>query len=383
MVQQVINVGTQPGDRTGDPLRDAFVKVNQNFTEIYARDAVGANFDFTENAITATNSNGNIELFPNGSGKIILDYAAWPAADGTANKVLTTDGAGNLSWTTAGVTGNNTEVVFLDSGLLAGNSGLTFNKTTSTLAVGNIDSVGTTVGVFNATATTINFGGNATLINIGSAFGSTGISNNLIVDVDITMSGGNFDTTASTVNIAPANTNTINFGLEAANIYMGAANIGTVVANRDLRVEGTAYIDNISTISTNQTLTIDPNGSGFVDIYADVVVNGAIVDSIGDIRSIPQNSQSGAYVLAASDNGKHISITTGGVTVPNATFASGDTVMVYNDSGLSQTITEDTGVTMYLAGTATTGNRTLAQRGLATILCVAANTFVITGGGVS
>jgi hypothetical protein len=40
-------------------------------------------------------------------------------------------------------------------------------------------------------------------------------------------------------------------------------------------------------------------------------------------------------------------------------------------------------VTMYLVGTATTGNRTLAQRGVATILCVGTNTFVCTGGGVT
>jgi hypothetical protein len=38
---------------------------------------------------------------------------------------------------------------------------------------------------------------------------------------------------------------------------------------------------------------------------------------------------------------------------------------------------------MYLAGTATTGNRTLAQRGVCTILCVAANTFVILGAGLT
>jgi hypothetical protein len=36
-----------------------------------------------------------------------------------------------------------------------------------------------------------------------------------------------------------------------------------------------------------------------------------------------------------------------------------------------------------LAGTATTGNRTLAQRGVATLLCVASNTFVITGAGIT
>ena len=38
---------------------------------------------------------------------------------------------------------------------------------------------------------------------------------------------------------------------------------------------------------------------------------------------------------------------------------------------------------MYFVGTASTGSRTLAQRGLATVYCVAANTFVITGGGLT
>ena len=38
---------------------------------------------------------------------------------------------------------------------------------------------------------------------------------------------------------------------------------------------------------------------------------------------------------------------------------------------------------MYLAGTATTGNRTLAQRGVATVLCVGTNTFVISGAGLT
>jgi hypothetical protein len=37
---------------------------------------------------------------------------------------------------------------------------------------------------------------------------------------------------------------------------------------------------------------------------------------------------------------------------------------------------------MYLVGTSTTGNKTLAQRGIATVLCVGTNTFVISGGGL-
>lgn len=36
MTQQTINVGVEADDGTGDPLRSAFIKVNDNFTELYA-----------------------------------------------------------------------------------------------------------------------------------------------------------------------------------------------------------------------------------------------------------------------------------------------------------------------------------------------------------
>ena len=84
-----------------------------------------------------------------------------------------------------------------------------------------------------------------------------------------------------------------------------------------------------------------------------------------------------------SDAGKYINISTGGVTVPSAVFASGDVISVYNNSAANQTITQGAGVTMYLAGTPTTGNRVIAQRGVATILCVSSNTFTNIGGGLS
>jgi hypothetical protein len=99
--------------------------------------------------------------------------------------------------------------------------------------------------------------------------------------------------------------------------------------------------------------------------------------------TIPQNSQTTSYVLQSSDNGKHISITTGGVTVPQNIFVSGENVVVFNDSGSNQTITSGIGITMYLAGTASTGNRTLLQRGLATVLCISSNRFVISGAGLT
>jgi len=51
-------------------------------------------------------TDGNITLAPNGTGKVVISGLSYPRADGTANQVLKTDGAGNLSFVdqAAGVT---------------------------------------------------------------------------------------------------------------------------------------------------------------------------------------------------------------------------------------------------------------------------------------
>lgn len=43
-------------------------------------------------------ANGNIELTPNGTGQVKIDYSLWPVSDGTASQVLSTNGSGVLSW---------------------------------------------------------------------------------------------------------------------------------------------------------------------------------------------------------------------------------------------------------------------------------------------
>ena len=109
-------------------------------------------------------------------------------------------------------------------------------------------------------------------------------------------------------------------------------------------------------------------------------------DVSGNVRNIPQNSQSSAYTLVAADAGKHVSIATGGVTVPASVFSTGQAITIYNNSGNNQTITQGGSVTLRQAGTANTGNRTLAQYGVATILCIADGatpTFVISGSGLT
>ena len=113
-------------------------------------------------------------------------------------------------------------------------------------------------------------------------------------------------------------------------------------------------------------------------------INGTSFDGSADIviGNIPQNSQTSAYTLVVGDAGKHVNITTGGVTVPSGVFSVGDAVSIFNDSTSSQTITQGSSVTLRKAGSATTGNRTLSQYGICTVLCVATNEFVITGAGV-
>ena len=36
MSKQSINVGTSPNDKSGDKLRDAMIKINSNFDELYS-----------------------------------------------------------------------------------------------------------------------------------------------------------------------------------------------------------------------------------------------------------------------------------------------------------------------------------------------------------
>jgi hypothetical protein len=120
--------------------------------------------------------------------------------------------------------------------------------------------------------------------------------------------------------------------------------------------------------------------------YGSVVattVQGAIEALVQADTRIPQNSQASTYTLLLTDAGKHISISTGGVTVPSAVFDVGDAITVYNNSGSSQAITQGASVTLRQAGTTNTGNRALAPYGIATLLCVASNTFVVSGAGLT
>jgi hypothetical protein len=127
---------------------------------------------------------------------------------------------------------------------------------------------------------------------------------------------------------------------------------------------------------TGATLAAGVTASSLTSVAAGATVGGI---EIG-FRKIPAASvTTGAFV--AADSGKCV-YATAGVTVPNSVMAQGDAVTIYNNTASAITITA-TITTLRLAGTATTGNRTLAARGVATVLHISGTEAVISGAGLT
>jgi len=143
---------------------------------------------------------------------------------------------------------------------------------------------------------------------------------------------------------------------------------GTLVAT----VEGTA-----TGLAGSPNITVGTIGCGAI------TGTSTVADSKGNVRSIPSNAQGGAYVGVAADAGKAIYISTGGVTLNNSVFSAGDAVTIINNSGSDQTITQGSGVTLHNSADASTGNRTLAARGMATAWFASASVAYISGAGLS
>ena len=141
---------------------------------------------------------------------------------------------------------------------------------------------------------------------------------------------------------------------------------------------------NVSNITVTASTTVNTiSASSTITAAGDISSTGGDVDDQkGEIRTVPLNSKTTDYTLIASDHGKIISISSGDITVPPSVFSAGQTVSIYAD-GAKIDINRGSGVTMYWAQTGDNGNRDLASRGIATIVCVDTDTFVITGGTLS
>jgi hypothetical protein len=169
---------------------------------------------------------------------------------------------------------------------------------------------------------------------------------------------------------------------------------GTVIATGNITGGNVTTAGIASTGSLTASTTISATGNitggniltgGAVSATGGITSGDGISDSKGDVRSIPLNTQNTGYTLVATDAGKLINMTTGNVTVPASVFAApfGQAITIYNNQNSSNAIVQGSGVTLRLAGTAATGNRTLSRYSLATLVCVSANTFVISGAGLT
>ncbi len=390
----------------------------------------------TVSTIPGFNSSGEAEeLARTGTGSVVLNSAAsvggvWTAASAwtlpafTLGGTVTSNGQSfsgtiaNLGTiTTADINGGT-----IDGVALGGSSAVSLGTPSSGdltnctgLAVGGITGLGANVATFLATpssanlaaavtgetgtgalvfATSPTFGGT---IGLGTApTSSTGFRMNSIT---LTAAAGAADGIAifSGVTLAASANNDVlraltfnptfsdgaftgvkHFGLyvtsTASNYFNGSVGVG-MEPSRKLDVTGTFGATGAATLGS----TLDVTGA--------VTGSSSIADSKGDVRNIPQNSQSTAYTLVLGDAGKHIlhpsaDTTARTFTIPanaSVAFPVGTAVTFVNQNAAGTLTIAITTDTMRLAGAGTTGSRTLAANGIATALKVTTTEWIISG----
>jgi hypothetical protein len=127
----------------------------------------------------------------------------------------------------------------------------------------------------------------------------------------------------------------------------------------------TATVKAPAAITSNYTLTL-PQTDGVTLGYLNIPQSGS--------------AKTTSYALVTADIGKVIEVGTGGsITVPDATFAAGDAIIIFNNTSGAITMTM-TITNAYIAGTdADKATIDVATRGVANILFVTGTTCVVTG----
>ena len=102
----------------------------------------------------------------------------------------------------------------------------------------------------------------------------------------------------------------------------------------------------------------------------------------GESANFDLENKLAAYTIASTDKGKLIT-NDNNFTIDTSTgFSAGDAVSIHNKSGSTIGISTGTGVMLRFGGSTLTGDRSLTPRGLATIVCLSTNVYIISGAGV-
>jgi len=343
MAKQTINIGTAANDGTGDPLRTAFDKINDNFTELYGADDEAANYviedttpqlggdlDVNGRRITSARSNEDIVLLPNGTGGVvasgirmagttlsaddsssinineglIVDGTASVSGATTLSSTLAVTGAATLSSTLA-VTGATTMSAGLTATSLTTNT-ISANGSNADLSIQPSGTGDVLISALRINGTTLD-SSDSTAVTIAEAVDVTGaltgtsasFSTTLGVTGATTLSGG--ATVNGAMTAGSVSTNAISSNGSNADISIQPSGTGNVVVGA-LTLNGTAISAADSTlIQLNEAVnisgaldvagamtTIGQTITGNVDITGATTFNGAI--GIGDLNILADGS---------------------------------------------------------------------------------------------
>ena len=241
MTRQSINYGTNPNDGTGDTLRDAMDKVNDNFVELYESISQDINID-TDRVVNST-VNGNITLDVNGSGTVQ-----------TTQGLLVNTGNETSNSIFYAVDGNSLLTVDVQ------NKRIAINKATPSVTLdvvgdasfsGNISASSATIGTSSSDILTLN---SKVLGNIiPSSGGSIGTSSAPWTDLYTT----NID--ATKISVANVTATRVTASEFTGNL------VGNLVTSNDITINNNALSVKINTDTLSAPRQINfPNKSGTV-----------------------------------------------------------------------------------------------------------------------
>jgi hypothetical protein len=176
------------------------------------------------------------------------------------------------------------------------------------------------------------------------------------------------------------------FSVSGSNVLV-ASNIGSTVQGYDAdlnAIAGLAVTDGNIIVGNGSTWIAESGatartslglGTGNSPTFTNVTASG-------HFEGPAEHSSTTSGTLAAGDMNTTISAT-GGITINNSIGSQGDIVIIYNNTAGNITLTQGTGVTLRLAGSTSSGNRTVATRGLACVYYHAANDVIVGGTGVT
>ena len=227
-----------------------------------------------------------------------------------------------------------------------------------------------TFGYINAAFSTANTGSaSGSYANSAFAAANNSLGTNLTQNTNITSAASYANSSFSS-----ANTSIITGDRIGLNAIRGNNIVAGTITGNLLGATSVSSNNIISSVSLTTPILGTPSSGNLNSCTADGT------NKVGYRNIPPVGTKTGSYTLDVGDVGEYVQVGSGGsITIPNATFAEGDIISIFNNTAGSITITCSI-TTAYIGGTDTDkATMTLATRGLATILFISGTVCVVSG----